>query len=162
MHKSNLFLPICCMWTICSVCPLYCVNGSHSVYPLCCVWPTSFVCPVFCVCRCFCMYPLWWLWPTSFVCLVSCMLPMCRVLHMKLILHVPHMVLVLHTLFLPRMVCVPCILSSNSLRWSDKSDFSLLLVLVVSLFPYTQYYTFMLLHTNTSNCFQNDAFTGKK
>jgi len=46
--------------------------------------------------------------------------------------------------------------------WHFKSDFSLLLVLVMSLFPYTLYCAFMLLHTNMSNCFQNDAFTGEK
>jgi len=46
--------------------------------------------------------------------------------------------------------------------WHCKFDFPLLLVLVMSLFPYTLYCTFLLLHTNMSNCFQNVAFTGEK
>jgi hypothetical protein len=42
-----------------------------------------------------------------------------------------------------------------------KSDFSLLPVLVMSSFPYTQYCAFVLLRTNTSNCFQIMPLQGK-
>ena len=43
----------------------------------------------------------------------------------------------------------------------SKSDFSLLRVLVMSLFPYTQYCACMRLHTDMSNCFQIMPLQGK-
>jgi len=94
---------------------------------------------------------------------VSCILYVLCMLHMPLILHVSHMLLVPCTFCLPCMVCV-CALHTFfqlfQMIWHFKSDFSL--VLVMSLFPYTLYCAFMLLHTNMSNCFQNNAFTGEK
>ena len=89
---------------------------------------------------------------------VSCMLRVPHMLHMPLILHVPHMLLVPRILCVPRMLRVHLFLTIRHF----KSDLSLLLVLVVSYFPYTQYCAFMRLRTNTSNCFQIVAFTGKK
>ena len=98
---------------------------------------------------------------THFIC-VSCML---YVPHAALATHLtcaPYATCSTYALFTLYGVCALYTFFQLMMIWRFKSDFSLLLVLVVSLFPYTQYCAFMLLRTNTSNCFQNDAFAGKK
>jgi hypothetical protein len=118
-----------------SVCPLYSMCGSHWM------WPISFVCPTCCVHRCFCMYPLCSMWPSSLMCPVSCTCCICcpcvacytcHTFCMWLMSCLFHLCL-LYPLW---WVC-PTHSLSNSFRWSD--IFSLILFLVVSLFPCTQY-----------------------
>lgn len=101
----------------------------------------------------------------------SCVLyPVCAVYaaHVPHAAHASHLACVpyaacsMYALLTPYGACAPyTFFQLFQMIWHFKSDFSLLLFLVMSLFPYTQYCAFMLLRTNTWNCFQNDTFTKK-